>query len=225
MRLFIAVVCISFFCWNTQLLAQCPEGFWPGNENLVVNGDFEQGNQAFLTGYEHNPVDLWLEGYYAVGTNPSIVHPHFINIGDHTTQQGKMMVVNGAEVSGKVVWEQPVEGIYVGIVYAVSAWATTVSSANRPAILQFSINDQLLDEPFKVASYYEDSWKQFTAYWTAEDVQQLTLSIVNQNTVQGGNDFVLDDISFVPCFQYAWQEHHVLDESIVCADASILLGH
>jgi len=75
-------------------------------DNLIVNGDFELGNQDFTSDYTV-ATDLTPEGTYAVGTSPTTFHSGFSNCTDHTSGTGNMMVVNGSTTVGKSFTPSP----------------------------------------------------------------------------------------------------------------------
>lgn len=163
--------------------------------STIVNGDFSGGNSGFTSAYTNNQTDVTVEGTYAVITNPQTAHASFDICGDHTTGTGEMMVVNGAATAGEVVWQQTIN-VNPNTDYAFSAWLTNVYASN-PAILQFEINGTLLGSPFSTASA-NCQWDQFYTPWNSGTNTVATITIVNQNTNTGGNDFALDDILFSP---------------------------
>ena len=71
--------------------------------NLVLNGNFEQGNTSFTSDYL-SAANLGPAGTYAIVSNPNSVHGGFAACGDNTTGSGKMMVVNGNPVANSKVW-------------------------------------------------------------------------------------------------------------------------
>ena len=163
--------------------------------NLIGNGDFEQGFAGFTSDYTQN-TNLWGEGTYYVGSNASTYHTNFQGAQDHTTGSGNYMIVNGATYPGTVVWSQTIN-ITPATDYAFTTWVTTV--ANSPwAELQFSINGQQIGNVFTAPSTYgqANTWHNFYIVWNSGNNTQATISIINQNTQAGGNDFGLDDISF-----------------------------
>ncbi len=168
--------------------------------NLILNGNFEAGNNFFTSEYIYNPVSLWDEGTYAVVEDAGSVHPNFSCNHDHTTGTGKMMVVNGAGTPNVEVWGFTVNNIIPNTDYEFATWATSVVSSN-PAILQFRINGELLAVPFNVSPQI-CSWDQFFEVWNSGTATAAVISIVNQNTASSGNDFALDDISFAPVTFY-----------------------
>lgn len=163
------------------------------DSNLIVNGDFENGNTGFSSSYTYNAVSVWNEATYAVNVNPTNVHPNFASCQDHTTGSGKMMIVNGAGTANTDVWCQTIP-VIPNTNYAFSTWLTTLV-VNSPAVLQFSINGVILGQPFTAPST-NCAWEQFYEVWNSGAATSAQICIVNQNTATSGNDFALDDISF-----------------------------
>lgn len=169
-------------------------------KNLVVNGNFDKGNAHFTSKYSFLPnpdasSSNFSEGKYIIDNTPENRHPCFPNCVDIPTGRGKMMIVNGASTANVVVWEQTI-AVEPDKDYAFTAFAQNVScGGNFPAILQFSINDSLIGEPFEVSSEL-CKWNQFNEVWNSRKNTSAKISIVNQATWVSGNDFALDSISF-----------------------------
>lgn len=163
--------------------------------NLVTNGDFTQGNSGFSSSYTYT-TNLWPEGTYYVGTNATTYHTGFSGSHDHTTGNGNYMIINGSTSPGTVVWSQTVN-VIPNTDYAFSTWVTTVAQSPW-AQLQFRINGVQIGEIFSAPATYSstNTWQNFYQLWNSENNTQATISIINQNTTGGGNDFGLDDISF-----------------------------
>ncbi|MFN8308656.1 MAG: gliding motility-associated C-terminal domain-containing protein [Chitinophagales bacterium] len=196
-------------------------GFVPG-PNQLVNGDFSSGNNGFSSGYTYNPTDVTLEGTYAVNVNANNVHSGFSTCTDHTSGSGNFMVVNGSATPNSVVWQQTIQ-VNPGTDYVFGAWVNTVANGN-PALLQFSINGSLLNTPFQAPSS-TCNWSQFYANWNSGSNSSATITIVNQNTTLGGNDFGLDDIFFAPiCFNKDSVKITVHDTTITTIDTSVCQG-
>lgn len=163
--------------------------------NLVFNGDFSQGNVGFSSDYTYyNGSPNMGEARYAVETNANAIHNAFQGTG-HTgnAPQDSFMVVNGASTPGLNVWCQTVS-VSPNTDYYFGAWVSTVV-ASSPAILQFSINGQVLGTPFN-APFNINNWVQFYETWNSGNATSATICVVNQNTNPSGNDFALDDITF-----------------------------
>lgn len=173
--------------------------------DLITNGDFEQGSIGFTSQYtaECNAKAPW-------GNHPYILNEKFYCVTDssgkftglagwkncknHTAGGNKLMVVNGATNKDETVWCQQISNIQPNTDYEFSTWVTTIYPGN-PAILQFTINNVKLDQPFN-ASPNTDVWNQFYSIWNSGLNTSANICITNQNTQSNGNDFALDDISF-----------------------------
>lgn len=164
-------------------------GYGQGPE-LVVNGDFEQGNTGFSSSYQYN-TSLNREGTYYVDSD---AHSHHLNFTGHGHgDSGNFMIINGATVPGTNVWTETVS-VQPNTNYAFSTYVCTVC-AHDEAILQFSINDQQIGDVFTAPNSL-NTWIQFYQIWNSGNSTSATITILNQNTIGDGNDFGLDDISF-----------------------------
>lgn len=169
--------------------------------NVVVNGDFEQGNTGFSTSYTVGAGgtygQLSNEGTYAINTSPSNVHSNFTSCNDHTPTPGtQMMIVNGSSTPNTTVWSQTVNIVpYTN--YQFSVWAASAVSSPNLAVLQFSINNAPVGGTFS-PSTTAGIWGNFFQIWNSGANSTATISIVNQATASSGNDFMIDDISLAP---------------------------
>ncbi|MBK7094775.1 MAG: PKD domain-containing protein [Saprospiraceae bacterium] len=165
--------------------------------NLIENWDFSLGTTGFITSYIEGfgSSGLVPEGTFAVVSNPSLVHPNFASFYDHTygNSSGSMMVVNGSGTANTIVWLQDII-VKPDTWYDFSAWAATCVSQS-PALLQFSINGVLLDTPFQLPNT-TGNWVNFHSKWHSGSNVNAEISIIDQQTILGGNDFALDDLRF-----------------------------
>jgi gliding motility-associated-like protein len=176
-------------------------------QNLIDNGDFELGNIGITSQYTSDCAAKapWApfapvinEKNYCVcdSTGNFTGFAGWQNCKDHTPNVGKkMMVVNGATTANEQIWCQQITGIKPNTYYKFSTFVSSIISSN-PAKLQFSINGGLLGSPFQ-ASDTTCNWNQFYELWSSGPATTAQICIVNQNTISNGNDFALDDISFV----------------------------
>lgn len=162
--------------------------------NQLLNSDFEAGNTGFSSAYTY-ATDVTPEGTYYITPNPQIPHSGFLPCPDHTTGSGNMMVVNGSGTPGTTVWQQTIS-VNPGTDYAFGCWGQSVVGGS-PAILQFEINGVVLGAPFALNTA-TCLWEQFYTIWNSGASTTATITILNQNTTVGGNDFALDDILFAP---------------------------
>lgn len=165
-------------------------------DDLIVNGDFESGNNAFTSAYTYTPGDIYTEGTYDIIPNPANSHPDFAPCTDHTAAPGtNMMVINGTGNPNTVVWCQTVP-VTPGTQYAFSAWATSIVSSS-PAVLQIFINGVQIGVTTTLSSA-TCVWSNLTAMWSSGSASSAVICIVNQNTALSGNDFAMDDLVFAP---------------------------
>jgi len=163
--------------------------------NLVNNGDFSLGNTGFSSSYRDTTGSgsLYPEGFYSVTTNPILVHPGFVSIGDHTSGTGEMMVVNGSSAPVSF-WCQTI-AVTPNTYYDFSAWGVTVSGAGNAAILQFSINGTLVGSALDLPAT-TGIWTEFHVVWYSGSNTSIDICVTDQQTALSGNDFAIDDISF-----------------------------
>jgi gliding motility-associated-like protein len=164
--------------------------------NIIVNGDFSNGNNSFTSEYNYATPNV-TEGQYYVGTNPQAWNASLSPCSDHTTGNGNMMLVNGSPTAGVNVWKQTVT-VTPNTNYAFSTWIQALWPPN-PAQLQFSINGKTIGNII-TASLPTCTWSRFYTTWNSGNNTSAVISIVNINTQVQGNDFALDDISFAPVF-------------------------
>ncbi len=204
------------------------------NQSYYVDGDGSTG--------------LWPEGYYAVNenangsttTSPPGYHTYFYGR-DHTnnaTGPRNFMMVNGGELIGSplrqpIIWEQTVT-VEPNTEYYFSAWAMNLNPGS-PAKLQFEINGELVGSildlstapmPTSAAEVGLDNWREFRSdpSWSSGSATEAVIRIVNLNTVLGGNDFALDDISFgtLSPFIKLTSAAGTDDSQVVCEDSPIV---
>ncbi|WP_372846073.1 LamG domain-containing protein [Pontiella sp.] len=165
--------------------------------NLIVNGDFEQGNTGFVSEYTEIPlVGTVTRGVYTVGANSlawdSTLPAAMTN---HTSGGTQMMMANGSATADTVVWQQEV-GVVAGEVYDWSAMVAGLDDT-IPATLEFRIDGTSVGS---VAAAYL-TWQEFSAEWTATASETVVLGIVDTMVmpvpfITDGNVFAIDDVSF-----------------------------
>ena len=181
--------------------AQCttPPVVIPCGTNLVVNGDFEAGNTGFTSEYTFKAdvagnSELIPATTYGVGASAAAYHPQFVGVG----RSGNHMIVNGNVGTIKTVWAQSLN-VVSGKEYNYSAYVQNVFPTS-PGIIRFYAGSTLVGtvSPTGIATYAE-----FAGSFTATTTGAIELKIVSSNLAATGNDFSIDDISFIevcpPC--------------------------
>ena len=180
----------------------------PGTE-AIINGDFENGDDGSstfpsLTRYDtrgaySNAGDytIWTNAHDFNGNNP-------VQVFDHTKKDGTgmMLMVDGPDSAG-VCWEQHVS-IFTNQTYYFSAWITSLYTANF-AKVQFQVkgdNDaswSALGPLYQTP--YPGVWQQVYQTWYSGTNTGATIRVVDSlqlaNQWIWGNDYALDDISFI----------------------------
>jgi len=173
--------------------------------NLLINGDFSLGNTGFTSGYVYNPdPHAYLNGHYVIVHNPSTdISSIFASFGDHTTGTGLMFATDGSTVPNTVVWQETVNVSKTATDYTFSGWAASMGQGRQPGVdpspatLRFLINGVQVGSDFTVTAT-DGQWSQFSVPWNSGMSDVATIQIVDVNTAGFGNDFTLDDLSFVP---------------------------
>ena len=160
--------------------------------NLITNPNFSQGNTGFTTDYSFANPNV-TEGQYWIGTSSNSWNGAMSNCTDHTTGSGNMLMINGSPLSGTKVWSQTVP-VASNTNYSFAFWLQTLHSTN-PAQLKISINNIVLGDNI-LAGATPCQWKRFESVWNSGNQTTAVLTIINNNTAAGGNDFALDDLLF-----------------------------
>jgi gliding motility-associated-like protein len=176
----------------------------------VVNGNFDQGYKGFNIGAGYTKIVRGdgmssSPGFYMVDNNDSLgkssFNQAFGNIFDHTRPgaKGNMLMID-TKTTNDISWSTDVTVIPQQD-YFFSAWVVELDKNQPPhnAQLQFEIVDQNgvvtpLGSPFEATS----TWTQIYVPWKSGTNTKATIRIRDsQLNVSQGNDFALDDISFV----------------------------
>ena len=168
-------------------------------ENLIINGDFSQGNIGFTTGYTQvdDPNPFGVQSSYNIVTNPSQWFAPFSACPDHTTGNGNMMVFDGAtEPTGTTsVWcNADVINVTPNTNYTFTYHITSVSPENT-ANIEVTINGFPIGLPIPV-SPLTCTWTAESYIWNSGNNTTAQICMFNRETAEFGNDFAIDDISF-----------------------------
>jgi hypothetical protein len=160
-------------------------------KNWVVNGDFEDGNTGFTTGYTMQ-AQATAAGTAAVVTAP----PEGWGMGAVAGYGGlgKFLMVDGSSNStnNPTVWAEKITGLEASRDYDFSFWMMTNNNASTLAI---NSNGSLAGT---TALQDGRNWTQVTKTVTSNASGELALSLATTAHYQAfGNDFGLDHISLV----------------------------
>jgi hypothetical protein len=164
-------------------------------DNLIVNGDFENGDRSFTSAYKSSTGNLVDTKRYDVVTGGAgdlgFDNPAFTLFGDHTSGRGLFLAANGA-TDKSMAWGQTVT-LEANTLYGFTTWVSTLFPLS-PASLQFSINGVQIGQDY-AAPATAGVWAQFTGTYFSGAGGATPITITDLNTAAAGNDFGLDDIS------------------------------
>lgn len=169
--------------------------------NLIINGDFENGNTGFNTVYS-----LWFPpgqmppGGYNVDTDPAPYYaPQWSPCTDHTSGSGKFFFANGSNICGWDFWCETVS-VKPNTDYTFQAFFTTMYPDNPP-LITIAFNGSV-KATIQLTSNVCD-WIPVTFVWNSGG--STSVSICMRDLLcsgQWGNDLAVDDISLIgPCAQ------------------------
>lgn len=161
--------------------------------NLIGNGDFEQGNIGFSSELTFRTTTINDESQYGITTDPHLMHAGATSYGDHTSGNGLMMCVNGSDVGAKDFWSQTVS-VSKNTSYRLSMWLRDWSPPYHYAGIRAYINDVELFNLTEVPS--ETSWEQTFTVWNSGEATQATIRLESYRP-DVHNDFSIDDLEFV----------------------------
>lgn len=215
--LFIAIVALTA---RTQTSCSCSS---MGPE-LVVNGDFSQGNLGFQTTYTFSTW-AWPD-YYGIAS--STVNPNpgsWMNCGDHTGGGNYMWADASSSNQNMPIWQE-ILPVQPNTNYVFSFWMSNVngdSIACPPGQVQFSINGIAMGSMLK-APGASCLWIQNCVVWNSGSSTAADISILNQNAFFNGNDFGFDDFSFRECITGCQITPTISPNAIICKSGSAQLN-
>ena len=166
--------------------------------NLVTNGSFTQGNSGFTSDYQFitNAGTGGVQKAYGINTAANNWFQYFPACTDHTSPpNGNFMIVDGstANSGNDKVWGQVIN-VLPNQIYTFSYWLQTIATPNL-ALIDVTINGTIVGSATAPATTC--NWVQYTYTWNSGSNTTATIAIYDRLTILNGNDFGLDDISFV----------------------------
>jgi gliding motility-associated-like protein len=162
---------------------------------IVLNGNFSGGNSDFTSDYTYGTPPTLSIGGYGVVTDPSaFTSETWTSFGDHTTGTGYMMAIDGETAAGKNFWCQTLP-VSQFTNYSFSIW---IAQIIQPVpTIELRINSTLVGTFLPLTSDPIGRWVQYTATWNSGPATSATLCLTDVVYASFGNDFAIDDISFI----------------------------
>ncbi|MFD2920698.1 hypothetical protein ACFS6H_13320 [Terrimonas rubra] len=182
----------------------------PQGDNIIVNGDFSNGNTGFSSDYSYYPSNYTTggEGRYSIRTSSGGWFSGVSSCNDHTSGSGNMLVANGHLVTGRAVWRQTV-AVEPNKEYELLLYAQSVNTSNSPK-LRVSINGVQVG-PLLTLGNSACFWNFLTGRWLSGNATTAQIEIYNTTLIAAGNDFAIDDISFYSLAEPACKKEEVED--------------
>jgi gliding motility-associated-like protein len=166
------------------------------NNNLIFNADFSAGNVGFQTNYVYYPSNSSnLQRAYGIATNSNSWEIGFSSCLDHTSGSGKMMVVDGSNINGgnDKVWCQTIS-VSPNQDYTFKYFIQTLAMPS-PANIDIVINGVSIGSA--LAPSTTCSWVPRQYVWNSGTNTTAQICIYDRETAANGNDFAIDDLSFI----------------------------
>ncbi len=179
---------------GTYTFTPNPSGF---SSNLIVNGDFSQGNSNFSTDYQFitNAGQGGVQRAYGIVSSANSWFQFFQPCVSNAPSGGNMMVVDGStsNAGNDKVWGQTVT-VLPNKTYTFSYWLQTIATPNQASI-EVKINGVSIG--IALAPNTNCQTTQYTYQWNSGSNTTAQIEFFDRIFVLNGNDFSLDDISFV----------------------------
>ena len=180
------------------------------------------------------PIDV--DQYTILNSEPACRSGWWNVPSDHTgNPNGYMMMVNGSATVGEF-YRTTVTGLNPGFVYEFSVWVGNLFDNNSGAdpLVRFNIYDIYGNElassgNIDVPPTNPFAWQQIGyQVYLPPGVTQVQIVMVDESSAGFGNDLVLDDISFAPCFppvamEASFSASSEVLKSNVCSNGSVNL--
>ncbi|MFM2265087.1 MAG: hypothetical protein RLZ77_505 [Bacteroidota bacterium] len=174
-----------------------PNSSGSSGPNLIVNGDFSQGNSSFSTDYQFitNAGQSGVQRAYGIVTSANSWFQFFQPCVSNAPSGGNMMVVDGStsNAGNDKVWGQTV-AVLPNKTYTFSYWLQTIATPNQ-ALIEIKINGTTLGTALAPNTNCQTT--QYTYQWNSGSNTTAQIEIFDRIFAANGNDFSLDDISLV----------------------------
>jgi hypothetical protein len=173
-KLFASAGCSALLCAVSSVSA-----------DTILNPNFTSGFSsdytAVTTPDRGGPGGAWVEGTYAIDTNPNNQHALWSSFTSPTG--GNMLIVNGSPNAGARVWYETLgPGTYDFSALVANTYADSIAG------LTLELDGNQVGSVFSAANP-PGTWSTWNETFTIKNSE--VLSIVDLNTALGGNDFAL----------------------------------
>jgi len=208
---------LSFFI--SQVYGQCPKNMVIKGENLIKNGDFNQGNESFRSDYSFRRhffiINEVQEAEYSIQINPLYAESSFAQCFGWDGIDNSMMVVKGDNKPSALVWGQKVF-LKENETYNFSFWLSSLKDeGSHPISFRVLVGGKILGD-IEHSQIKTCNWKEYNFHWLAKKEKEVEIKIVS--TYEGGergNNFAIDGLVLYTCHEQPKEQLMAfLDESI-----------
>ncbi|WP_256381571.1 gliding motility-associated C-terminal domain-containing protein [Flavihumibacter sp. ZG627] len=175
-------------------------------DNLIVNGDFQSGNELFSSDYLFSPTG-GVPGNYTIGNNPKAWDGQ-INC-DLPAPASGMMLVNGEMITGTTIWKYT-KTISTGTDYIFGFSISNLKTGN-PRIHVY-INGAKIDQ-VEFGNGALCTWQEYQLFWNSGSSDQIEIKLVTGLLPTGSNVFALDNIMLSEYNLFSEYIHVNVDEA------------
>jgi hypothetical protein len=164
--------------------------------NLLANGNFDGGNIGFTSELTYSTGSGC--GVYNISNKANTCFSWASACSEHTGNGGKMMVIDGEGGDAwHIYWKQTVN-VQPNTNYEFSYWAMSLNGGNT-AKLYTVINNMNVGNVSGQTTLGTTGcvWQKITFSWNSGTATQANIMLKNDVGNCSGNDFALDDMSFV----------------------------
>jgi gliding motility-associated-like protein len=182
---------------NNGIYTFTPNSSSSSSPNLIINGDFSQGNSNFSTDYQFitNAGQSGVQRAYGIVSSANSWFQFFPSCISNAPSGGNMMVVDGStsNAGNDKVWGQSVT-VLPNKTYTFSYWLQTIATPNQ-ALIEIKINGTSIGTALAPNTNCQTT--QYTYQWNSGSNTTAQIEIFDRVFIANGNDFSLDDISLV----------------------------
>jgi outer membrane protein OmpA-like peptidoglycan-associated protein len=162
-------------------------------KNLIVNGNFEDGNKYFYSGLEFSSQAV-VPGNYTVTNNASSHNSAFYPIKDHTSGSGNYLIIDASTEENIKNWCSKVK-VDPKSEYQFSLYASNLNVDFRyPATIKLMVNGEEAGHSVTLPDSHHE-WTKYTWRWFSGNTKDtVDFCIEDSETTSNGNDYGIDDI-------------------------------
>jgi hypothetical protein len=164
--------------------------------NLLTNGDFEEGNSGFTSDYT-SPFDS-NNGEFDIISDAQTIVPEWIGVSKIGTS---FMAINGATDNALAVYKQIAVSVDTNTTYSFSGFLSNLKTIDPTITPEIEIRITGVQSGETTSQFFRapevtDTWKFMEILWQSDNNTEINLEIFCTTTNIDGNAFGLDNLIF-----------------------------